>query len=79
MSYARAPGAKTNFAAGEHRQRTGNRAVRPNRDPISRAIARGEVTRPARRLDDWRVAGAVGRAGGAVGYGSAQRDVAQLG
>jgi len=37
------------------------------------------VTRPARRLDDWRVAGAVGRAGGAVGYGSAQRDVAQLG
>ena len=33
---------ETNFAAGEHRQRTGNRAVRPNRDPFAMSPARRE-------------------------------------
>jgi hypothetical protein len=71
LSYARASGCDAKFATGKHRQRTGNGAVRPNRDPISRTIT-GGVARPglaARRL----------ALRGAVGYGSAQRDVAQLG
>ena len=29
------PGAKPNFAAGEHRQRTGNKAIRPNCGPFA--------------------------------------------
>ena len=33
---------ETNFAAGEHRQRTGNRAVRPNCGPFAMCPARGE-------------------------------------
>ena len=33
---------ETNFAAGEHRQRTGNRAGRPNRGPFAVCLARRE-------------------------------------
>ena len=57
---------ETSFAAGEYRQRTGNRAGRPNCGPFA--------TSPARR-ERQAAAGACG----AVGYGSAPRDVAQLG
>jgi hypothetical protein len=58
---------ETNFAAGEHRQRTGNGTIRPNCGPAA--------VRPGGEWERWRAA----RTCGAVGYGSAQRDVAQLG
>ncbi len=60
---------ETCSAAGEHRQRTGNVAVRPNRRPVNRRTGREGPAGMA----------AAGTAPGTVGFGSAQRDVAQLG
>jgi hypothetical protein len=57
---------EASFAADEHRQRTGNRALRPNCGSFAMSPARRE-----RRA----AAGVCGT----VGYGSAPRDVAQLG
>ena len=65
----RAP-ARDLFRTGEHRQGTGNRAVQPNRHLVGQE-ADGEWPGRDRQRDS--------KACGAVGYGSAQRDVAQLG
>ena len=57
---------ETNFAAGEHRQRTGNRAVRPNCGPFALSPERRERAGGSRYVR-----------GGRLRIG--QRDVAQLG
>jgi hypothetical protein len=57
---------ETNFAAGEHRQRTGNRAARPNCGPVAMSPALRE-----------RRAGSRCARGGRLRIGP--RDVAQLG
>ena len=70
MSYARAHGTEPGFGTGEHRQRTGNRAVQTNRH-LAGQKADDEWPRPGP------AAGEQGVRGGRLRIGP--RDVAQLG